>query len=523
MKDQIILLYSYLHGIWQYRWSALLIAWIVALSGWLVVYALPNQYTASASMHIDTKSIMKPLLKGLTVESDVNEGLGMMSRLLLSRKNLEEIARQTDMDLSVTTPEDMDGLVKKLAASIKLSGGYQNKRKKGDLIYELSYQGTSPELVYQVVSKLLNTLIETTLSSAQTDTAEAQQFLDRQIEEHEKRLSEAEQKLADFKRENVGYMPDKSGGYYNRLQKKQSEIESIRSKIRLAQARLQEMNKQLKGEKPILDSSASRMTKLRHYQEQLQNLLTQFTEQHPDVVALRNNIADLLASDQADEKVDAPDPESGVPVEFNPVYQNLKADVHRASVEVETLKLTLAEKENSLKVLEQSADIIPEVEAQLAKLNRDYEITRERYLSMVERRESARLAQEVGLSGSNIKFQIIEPPRVPTKPSGPDRLIMLIAVFFIAIAAGLGWGFLRYMINPTFIDTSQLRDNIGLPVLGSVGLYLTTAHKRKRRLQLTSFLLSFSLLIGAFGLAVMFMGVGSDIVSALAASKGIVL
>ena len=87
MRDQLILIYSYLHGIWCYRWMALVIACIVALTGWAVVYTLPNQYTAHAVVNVDTSSMMKPLLKGLAVESQTDAGINIVSRLLLSRKN----------------------------------------------------------------------------------------------------------------------------------------------------------------------------------------------------------------------------------------------------------------------------------------------------------------------------------------------------------------------------------------------------------------------------------------------------
>ena len=525
MKDQLILIYSYLHGIWQYRWSALVIAWAVALPGWVAVYTLPDQYTSKVKIHVDTESVMTPLLDGLAVDSTVDTGLDIMSQLLFTRKNLEEIIRQTDMDLETNDSEAMNHLVKKLAGSIILkesSGGGHNRHVN---IYELSYQGRSAERTYQVVSKLLNTLIETTLSSARTDTAEAQIFLDHQITEYEERLTAAEQKLAKFKRANVGFMPDEQGGYYSRLQREQDELDDIRSELRLAKRRHSEMLKQLDGESPLLDGSSygtAKVLKLRQYREQLETLLSQYTEQHPDVQALRASIADVMSNEniEGDEIVNVG---AGDSVEFNPVYQELKGEIHRASIEVETLKIRLKEQESSVEALKQAVDIIPEVEAKLAKLNRDYEITRARYLSMVERRESARLAQKVGQSGSNIKFHIIDPPRVPTKPSGPNRLLFLTAVFFAAIAAGLGWGFLRYLIQPTFIDSSQLRDKVALPVLGSVGLFVTAEHKRRRKIQLASFLLVFSLLIASYGGFVVFRGPGSELVKAVISLRSSVL
>ena len=526
MRDQIILVYSYLHGIWRYRWSALVIAWLIALAGWLLVYALPNQYRSQAIIHVDTQSIMKPLLEGLTVESDVEDGLNIMSRVLLSRDSLEKVVRETDMDLEAEDSKAMDRIVANLAASITLkSGGDKRRRNKDNNIYELSYESNSAELVYQVVSKLLNNLIENTLNSARTDTAAAQKFLDGQITDYEARLTIAEQKLAEFKRANIGLMPDARGGYYARLQSEQASVDELQSEIQLAEQKLSQLRKQLAGESPLLDQSSysePNIIKIKRYREQLEILLAQYTEQHPDVQALRATIAELKANQNidVDELDEGP---GGDEAEFNPVYQQLKGEIHKTSIELETLKIKLREKKRSVDTLKQSIDVIPEVEARLSKLNRDYEITRERYLSMVERREAARLAQEVGQSGSNVNFRIIDPPRVPSKPSGPNRLLLLTGVLFVAISAGLGYGFLRYLLQPTFIDASQIKDKIGLPILGSVSLYLTPEHKRRRKMQLASFLAVFLLLTGVYVSAVLFSDTGSRLVGVLLSASGIAI
>jgi len=505
MREQLVLIYSHLHGIWRYRWGALIIACVAAVIGWAVVYMMPNQYMSSAVVHVDTTSVMKPLLKGLSVDAKVDEGLNIMSRVLLSRKNLLDVILHTDMNTGANTPEELDGLVRDLGRSIVLTSG--GKRKRGSSIYELSYEGKSPELVYQVVSKLLNTLIENTLNSSRTDTASAQQFIDGQIEEYEIRLTEAEQKLAEFKRMNVGFMPDEKGGYYRRLQGEERELSNIRSNLRLAKRKYTAMLRQLEGETPLLSNNsytAPRVQKLRQYREELEQLLTQYKEQHPDVKALKALISETveaIAKGNTTEKYTGGS-NTGDSVEFNPVYQELKAESNRTSIEVETLAIKLAEQENIVKELKQAVNVLPGVEAKLAKLNRDYEITRERYLSFVERRESARLAQAVGQSGNNVKFHIIDAPRVPTKPSGPYRSLLLTAVFAFALLSGLAWGFFKYLIQPTFIGSNQVSSKIGLPVLGSVGLYLTDEHKRKRRLQLVGFLMVFFLLVTTYGLSI---------------------
>jgi polysaccharide chain length determinant protein (PEP-CTERM system associated) len=296
-------------------------------------------------------------------------------------------------------------------------------------------------------------------------------------------------------------MPDEKGGYYARLKSAQDGIGTIRSAIRAAQRRIAELNKQLRGEKPLLDGRGGRVAsavKLRQYQEQLNVLLGQYTEQHPDVDELKSRIADLIAGMGAGEDEEIAD-QAGDYIEFNPVYQDLKAEISKASVEIGTLKLQLADQERSVEELKQLVDVIPEVEARLAKQNRDYGVTKGRYISLVERRESARLAQEAGQSSSDVTFRVIDLPIVPTSPSGPRRVLFLVGVLFASIGAGLGWSLLRCMVDPTYNFLHQVRSRTGLPVLGAVSLYLSPEHRNKRRRQLASFLSVFVLLAGVFG------------------------
>ena len=153
-----------------------------------------------------------------------------------------------------------------------------------------------------------------------------------------------------------------------------------------------------------------------------------------------------------------------------------------------------------------------EVEAKLARLNRDYEITRERYLDLVERRESARLAQDAGQTDSDINFRVIEPPIVPSHPSGPRRLMLLSAVLLAAVGAGLGWSLFRYLLQPTFVDLRQVRSRSDFPVLGPVSLYVSAEHKKQRRLQLASFLSAAVLLLGVFAGVAWYRDTGTAVV-----------
>jgi polysaccharide chain length determinant protein (PEP-CTERM system associated) len=363
-------------------------------------------------------------------------------------------------------------------------------------------------------------MIDNTLNASRTDTVKAQKFLDKQIANYEERLTLAEHELAKFKKANVGFMPDEKGGYYARLKGAQDKVESLHSDLRVAEQRSSELNKQLRGEKSLLDdggAGSATAVKLRQYQAQLDVLLGQYTEQHPDVDELRSIIADLKASKGTGED-EGIATWAGDSIEFNPVYQELKVEISKAKVEIGKLKIRLDGQERYVEKLEQSVDVIPEVEARLAKLNRDYDVTRGRYLKLVERRESAHLAQEAEQSSSDVTFRIIDSPIVPTRPSGPERVLLLVEVLFASMAAGLCWGLLGYLLYPTYNDLQQTRSRTGLPVLGPVSLYLSPEHRKKRRLQLVSFLSAFILLVGVFGGVLWYRDAGVALVGAVITS-----
>ena len=519
--DQLLVAYGYLHSLWRYRWSALMIAWMVAIVGWLAVYSLPNVYSSRAAIHVDTSSILQPILSGLVIQTNPEEEFNVMTRLMLNRENLLTVIRETDMDHGIEDPAEVETLLAELASGIKLNniGGVGKRRGSSASIYEISYQSSDAEMSFKVVFNLLNTLIEGALNSGQMDTAMAEDFLNEQIADYEKRLELGEQRLAEFQKKNVGFMPNTKGGYYAQLQGLEAAIENTNSALRLAKQRYNDLRQQLSGETPLIGSSSyssASAAKLRNYQEQLNDMLTQFTEEHPDVKALRARIADLQQGAETDDMTGG-NFASDADQTLNPVYQDLKAQESRARVEVSTLQVQLAEQRQKLADLKQSVDIIPQVEADLARLNRDYDITKTRYLALVERRESARLAQKVEKNNSTIVFRVVDPPVVPLFPSGPNRPLLLSGVFLAALLIGLGWCILRFLLYPTFVDFKQLQKMIDFPVLGTISLQLSPENRRQRRLELTSFLLVAMLMFGFFGGVVVFQQQGSGQVRTLLA------
>ncbi len=130
MNDTIELVLGYLRGIWRNRWYAMVCAWLVCILGWAVVFILPDQYEVSARVIVDTQTILQPLLKGLTVEVDPNTQVALVTKTLLSRPNLEQIARLACLDTRIGDPEALDRLLRRSATKNQFT---EIRAKKGKI------------------------------------------------------------------------------------------------------------------------------------------------------------------------------------------------------------------------------------------------------------------------------------------------------------------------------------------------------------------------------------------------------
>src|SRR5258708_29879353 len=98
-------------AMWRRRWHGALAAWFVCLVGWAVIVYLPNRYESSSRIYVDSETMLRPLLKGLAVQTDLASQVDYMQRTLLSRPNLDSVIRMTDLELQATPPEKREAMV----------------------------------------------------------------------------------------------------------------------------------------------------------------------------------------------------------------------------------------------------------------------------------------------------------------------------------------------------------------------------------------------------------------------------
>ena len=505
MHDLISKLVSHIRGMWRFRWRALVAAWIVSLFGWMLVYSLPDVYEASTRVYVDTETVLGPLLKGLATETDVMNEVNLMTRTLLSRNHLQEVARETDMDLRADTAREMESLIENLRAAISIDAAR-------DRLYTITYQDKDPRIAFGVVQALLSTFMGNTLGSKRDDSAEATRFLEDQIREYARRLGDVEQRLAQFKQENVGMMPDESGGYYERLQAAGAGLMRLQSELQVAQRSRQELLRQIEGEEPVFglstDSAPTMVTELdmqiAGLEDRLAGLRMSFTDKHPDVIALKEAITRLEAQrDEQNAQGDDLGPEIS-PLDMNPVYQSMKIELNQTNVQIARINTLIEQQRAVVGSLQRSVNTIPEIEAELSRLTRDHEVTKTRYDDLLERLEQARLTQTAGQNTEGVQFRVIDPPVPPLEPVGPNRILFLSIVLIFSLGAGAAVSAVLDQVNPVFHSRGELNANTGVPVLGVISVALASRQRITQAVQLGAFMAGIAMLAVAFTMAILF-------------------
>jgi polysaccharide chain length determinant protein (PEP-CTERM system associated) len=485
----------YLQGIWLRRRYIVITAWVVCPLGWLFVMSLPPTFQASTKVYVETQSVLAPILRGLALQTDSEQQIQLMARTLLSKPTLEKIARATDMDISAKDSQDYENLISSLQKDIKLSSsGREN-------IYVISYAHSSPDVAKRLVQETLNTFMEGKVGNAAEDKRKTSQFLEEQIADYEKRLTEAEKRLSDFKKQQMTEAPMSEQGFYSRIEAEKSRVEATTLELRQLRSQYDSVQKQLKGEEPLLNSNLGTAgaiatqydERINFLRQQLDGLLIRYTDKHPDVIETRKVLASLedLRSKELEQLTKAVADGSGgnVALAQNQVYQEMRLNASRLENEIAAAQVKLEDAQSKLNTLQLQMNIIPDIEARFAGLNRDYEITKGKFEELLSRRESIELSQRADESEQDVQFRIIEPPYVPLKPSGPPRVIFYTVVLVLGVGLGVFMAFVRSQLQPVVTSALQLKTICDFPVFGLVSHTNKSALLKQSKLHLLYFLL----------------------------------
>lgn len=501
--DQIL---NYVRGVWIKKRYIIVSSWLICPIGWIYVANMPDVYQSSARVFVDTNSLLRPLLRGIALYNNPGDQINLVARTLLSRPNLEKIAREADLDITVKSQLEMDNLIDQLKKDIKLSS------TKEQNIYTISYPSYSAALSQKIVQITLDEFVETSLGTNRQSSDSAEEFLQVQIDEYEQRLVEAEKRLADFKISRMDRAPGSTSDYYSQYQRELSNLQQTELKLLELESQLKAATEQLRGEAPVfglmspesVGSGSEGQSNIRtqydsrieSMQSKLDELLIQYTENHPDVRKIISLIDNLKAERQKQiQGMSKVAETTGSYSQFgninqNPVYQEMKLAVAQFENQVASLKVRAEQYRAKVKELEEIIDLVPQIEAEAQGLNRDYNIINKKYLELLSRKEQAELSRKVGNTTDEVQFRVIDPPILPSKPSGPNRIILYTVIMILGFAAGLVVAFLISQIKPVVLSARQLKATFDIPVFGTVSHINAEAIEKKERKRMIVFSVS---------------------------------
>jgi polysaccharide chain length determinant protein (PEP-CTERM system associated) len=488
------------HGAWRFRWLALAVATLLASLGWLVVFALPDRYEANATVFVDTRTALKPVLQGLTVEQDVDAQLNYVRQSLLAGPALQVIARESGvLPPSVTDLQEQEQLLtdfaKRVDISVRSASDREDERKTAGSIYGIDYLDSNRERSLRVVNVLLNALVNETLGGKREGAESAQKFLQAEIRDYEERLRTAEDRIAAFKSRNFGLMPTEQGGYFAQLQKETEAVSDVKTKLAEAQSRRAALVKQLHGDAAVSAAAPSSgsangggaggdtLSQIAQAQAHLDELLLKFTDKYPDVVAAKQTLDELKQRRAAEiESLRRGDANAAAAsgASTNPVFQSIQLALNQADVEIADLNTELLQHQEKVAELHRHLDTAPQVEAEYAQLNRDYDVNKAEYTALLANYEKARLGERADNAGS-VRFEIVQPPTASFRPVWPRRVLALAGVLFGALGAGGALAYGLHQLRPVVASPSSLAQLTGVRVLGVVGLAYPTRARRASR------------------------------------------
>ena len=465
-----------IYSVWHRRWLALAVAWGVCVLGWLIVAFIPNGYESRARIFVQLDDALAEQV-GIGV-ADRKRDIERIRQTLTSAVNLEKVVRSTRLGDTVESPRQMEATVLELADEIEVASPEDNLFE----ITATSSRGSlsdaeNAQLAQNIVQKMIDIFREENLAGNRGEMTETLEFVTQQLAQREKELEKAEQRRLAFEAQH----PDMIQGgamAQQRIESLRTELRNIDADLAAAQSAMAAINGQLAGTPRTMPGAAmgysGARVSLSTAQAELAAMQARgMTSNHPDVIALKNQIA-ILKQAAAGENATGP----SMP---NPAYTSLLSIAAEREANVSALQSRRAALQSDLAAKTAAQITNPELAAEAQRINRDYDVLRQQYDELLRDREELRLRGEIKTEREAVKFEVVDPPTTPQTPAAPNRPLLLAGVLFLGLAAGVGAAFAMGQVRSTFATSAKLERATGLPVLGAISETVTDAARAARR------------------------------------------
>ena len=500
----IVMMYA--RGLWRRRWYAVAVAWLFCLLGWSYVAYMPNIYEGKTRIYVDTNSVLRPLLQGIAIDSNVMNDVDLMTRTLFSRPNLEKVAHASDLDLDAKTPDALDQVVEDLRKQTTIT-------EEGRNLFTIAYQDSDRNEATKVVQAFLNVFVDSNIGSSRQDMNNARSFIDQQLAAYSRQLDAAEKSIADFKASHVGYLPGENN-YATKLQNARDDLTTTQANIQDTLQQRTALQQQLANTPQSVETVSSGPTfgagppvggetgsvidpnlRVMQIEQKLDDLRQTYTDEYPDIIRLKKELAQA--------KLSAQRAASGPPIGPrvlgpNPVYEQLTLQLVALDTNLAKLRSQVERDQGEIAKWEELAKSVPEVGAELAKLTRNYDVIRKSYEDLLSRSEAAKIGNDVQTQTQTVKFRVIDPPITPPVPVAPRRGLFLSLVLLVGVAAGVAFAFVLAQVDDSVKSLSDLREFMTIPILGAISMVTVKVQEHRYLRPTTAFALSCVALVATY-------------------------
>lgn len=468
-----------LREVLRYKWIVAGCYAVVSLVVLIVGIVWPRYYVSAGIIHADRQNIIAPLLRGSAEITEVGpDDLKLVQELIYSPRIMEAVAKQVGFLKGDEDSRRRESVLNSIRGKIKV-----NDVGKGYV--GISYSSSTADESFRLANAVIDNFIRENAQSKRKESKEAYSFIDRQVKSYKQQLQEAEARLKQFRADNLDGTEESVNA---RLAQLRSSIEEINLNLQDARTRRAEINGQLSRESRIVSRNYKAdvyRERLSQAQAQLDTLRLSYEDTYPDIVVLKQQIADLRKAIEDTENDEGGSQMGGSNTDSsaNPLYAELRSQLGQVEVEIRTFENRLQSTKKLLDTEYGRAKRVAEGQADLSELSRDYDVTRGIYEDMLERKERARLSMTLDLEGQGVNYKIQEPPSYPALPSGLRFVHFAMAGVFVGAVVAIGLVAAYIQFDPRVRFTVGLMDQlpVQVPVLGTVPHIATPVMERISR------------------------------------------
>ena len=456
----------------------------------LVATQLPKKYTSQTLVLVAKPTVPTEYVRPVVTE-DLNQRLASMKQQILSRTRLEPVLEKFDLYHEDQNKVHREDLLERLRTTIEISplepmAGTQDRSLAG---FNVSVTFNNPQTAQQICTEITSMFMEQNARALEQQAVRTTSFLSQQLDEAKGKLDEQDAKLAQFKRQYMGSLPEEEQANLSLLGALNSQLEANTQALSRAQQD-KAFNESLLSQQEA-NWKASRAgqnpetaeEQLRLLQEQLTTLESRYTPEHPDVIKARNQINDLKKR-MAETRLDAPSVRSETASE-PPQIQQLRARLRQSEINIVDLTKRQVQIQEQSRVLEGRVQAVPGVEQKLKELTRNYQSALDFYNELLKKRDNSAMATDLAHQQEGEQFRVLDPPSLPTKPSFPKFLVFAAGGLGGGIALGLAILYVLMAMDQAFHTERDVEMFLKLPVLTSVPMLEASDLGKKNRDLLT--------------------------------------